>query len=47
VEQQPGRVAYKVEVDADADLIGAKTYTTKTTSLVVPDPLTWATGTGG
>ncbi len=35
-----GAVSYKVEVDADSDLIGAKVYTTKTTSLVVPDPLT-------
>ena len=35
-----GAVQYKVEVDPDADLIGAKVYTTKTTSLVVPDPLT-------
>ncbi len=35
-----GAVSYKVEVDGDADLIGAKVYTTKTTSLVVPDPLT-------
>jgi len=35
-----GAVSYKVEVDGDADLIGAYTYTTKTTSLVVPDPLT-------
>ena len=35
-----GAVSYKVEVDADSDLIDAKVYTTKTTSLVVPDPLT-------
>jgi hypothetical protein len=35
-----GAISYKVEVDADSDLIDAKVYTTKTTSLVVPDPLT-------
>ena len=35
-----GAISYSVEVDADADLIGAKVYSTKTTSLVVPDPLT-------
>jgi hypothetical protein len=35
-----GAISYTVEVDADADLIGAKVYSTKTTSLVVPDPLT-------
>ena len=35
-----GAVSYTVEVDGDSDLIGAKVYTTKTTSLVVPDPLT-------
>ncbi len=32
-------MSYTVEVDGDADFIGAKVYTTKTTSLVVPDPL--------
>ena len=35
-----GALSYTVEVDSDADLIGAKVYTTKTTSLVIPDPLT-------
>ena len=35
-----GAVSYTVTVDGDADMIGAKSYTTKTTSLVVPDPLT-------
>ena len=35
-----GAISYTVTVDADADMIGAKSYTTKTTSLVVPDPLT-------
>ena len=35
-----GAISYSVAVDADADMIGAKVYTTKTTSLVVPDPLT-------
>ena len=35
-----GATSYSVEVDGDADFIGAKLYTTKTTSLVVPDPLT-------
>lgn len=35
-----GAVSYVVEVDSDSDFIGAKTYTTRTTSLVVPDPLT-------
>lgn len=34
-----GADAYLVEVDADSDFVGAKTYSTKTTSLVVPDPL--------
>ena len=34
-----GATSYTVVVDADSDLIGAKTYTTKSTSLVVPDPL--------
>ena len=31
--------SYKVEVDGDSDFVGATTYTTKSTSLVVPDPL--------
>jgi hypothetical protein len=35
-----GATSYTIQVDADADMIGAKAYTTKTTSLVVPDPLT-------
>jgi hypothetical protein len=35
-----GATSYVVEVDGDADMIGAKSYTTKSTSLVVPDPLT-------
>ena len=35
-----GAVSYTVAVDGDADMIGAKIYSTKTTSLVVPDPLT-------
>ena len=34
-----GATSYTVEVDGDADFIGATSYTTKTTSLVVPDPL--------
>ncbi len=34
-----GAISYTVEVDGDADFIGASSYTTKTTSLVVPDPL--------
>ena len=33
-----GAVGYQVDVDVDADFIGASSYTTKTTSLVVPDP---------
>jgi len=32
-------ISYTVEVDGDSDLVGAKIYTTKSTSLVVPDPL--------
>ncbi|WP_107704851.1 Ig-like domain repeat protein [Nocardioides allogilvus] len=39
-----GATEYIVEVDRDVDFIGAGSYTTKTTSLVVPDPLgagTW------
>jgi hypothetical protein len=35
-----GAISYTVAVDGDADMIGAKVYSTKTTSLVVPDPLT-------
>lgn len=35
-----GATSYIVEVDGDADMIGAKSYTTKSTSFVVPDPLT-------
>ena len=34
-----GSHSYTVEVDGDADFIGAKVYTTKNTSLVVTDPL--------
>ena len=34
-----GAISYTVEVDGDADFIGAKVYTTKNTSLVVTDPL--------
>jgi hypothetical protein len=34
-----GATSYTVEVDGDADFIGDASYTTKTTSLVVPDPL--------
>ena len=36
----PGATSYTVQVDGDADMIGAKSYTTKSTSFVVPDPLT-------
>lgn len=35
----PGATSYTVEVDADSDFVGSKAYTTKATSLVVPDPL--------
>jgi hypothetical protein len=35
----PGAASYTVEVDADSDFVGSKSYSTKTTSLVVPDPL--------
>ncbi|GAA5137237.1 hypothetical protein GCM10023339_77280 [Alloalcanivorax gelatiniphagus] len=35
----PGAASYTVEVDADSDFVGSKSYTTKATSLVVPDPL--------
>jgi len=35
----PGAISYTVEVDGDDDFIGAFTYTTKITSLVVADPL--------
>ena len=34
-----GATSYTVQLDGDADFIGAKSYTTKITSLVVPDPL--------
>jgi hypothetical protein len=34
-----GATSYKVEVDGDADFVGADSYTTKNTSLVVPTPL--------
>ncbi|HXH77968.1 Ig-like domain-containing protein [Nocardioides sp.] len=34
-----GATSYTVEVDGDADFIGAKTYTTKNTSVSVPDAL--------
>jgi len=35
-----GATSYTVQVDGDADMIGAKSYTTKSASLVDPDPLT-------
>lgn len=35
----PGAASYTVEVDGDSDFVGSKSYTTKSTSLVVPDPL--------
>jgi hypothetical protein len=35
----PSAVSYTVEVDADSDFVGATSYSTKSTSLVVPDPL--------
>jgi hypothetical protein len=35
----PGATSYTVEVDGEPDFVGAKSYSTKTTSLVVPDPL--------
>ncbi|KQZ67280.1 Ig-like domain-containing protein [Nocardioides sp. Root151] len=34
-----GATSYVVEVDTEDDFVGAKSYTTSTTSLVVPDPL--------
>jgi hypothetical protein len=34
-----GATSYKVEVDGDADFVGATSYTTANTSLVVPEPL--------
>ena len=34
-----GATSYTVEVDADDDFVGASSYSTKSTSLVVPDPL--------
>lgn len=36
----PAAASYTVEVDGDSDFVGSKSYSTKTTSLVVPDPLT-------
>ncbi|GAA2116861.1 hypothetical protein GCM10009843_07420 [Nocardioides bigeumensis] len=38
-EGAQGATSYTVQLDGDADFIGAKSYTTKTTSLVAPDPL--------
>lgn len=35
----PGATSYIVEVDGDADFVGAFNYPTSSTSLVVPDPL--------
>ncbi len=35
-----GATSYVVTVDGDADMIGAKAYTTSTTSLILPSPLT-------
>lgn len=35
----PGATSYTVEVDGDSDFVGSKSYSTKSTSLVVPDPL--------
>jgi hypothetical protein len=35
----PGASSYTVEVDGDSDFVGSKSYSTKSTSLVVPDPL--------
>jgi hypothetical protein len=35
-----GATQYTVQVDSEPDMIGAKSYTTRSTSLVVPDPLT-------
>jgi hypothetical protein len=34
----PGATSYTVEVDTDSDFLGASTYSTKSTSLLVPDP---------
>lgn len=34
-----GAVSYTVEVDGDADFIGAKSYSTRTTSLAIPEAL--------
>ncbi len=34
-----GATSYKLEVDGDADFVGAESYTTKSTSMVVPFPL--------
>lgn len=38
-EPSPGAISYLVEVDGDSDFVGSTTYETKSTSLVVPDPL--------
>ncbi|MFC7361660.1 Ig-like domain-containing protein [Nocardioides astragali] len=35
----PGATSYTVEVDGDSDFVGSKSYSTKATNLVVPDPL--------
>lgn len=35
----PGAASYTVEVDGDSDFVGSRSYTTRATSLVVPDPL--------
>ncbi|MGN6753948.1 MAG: hypothetical protein ACTHJJ_15505, partial [Intrasporangium sp.] len=34
----PGAAAYQIEVDTETDFIGASSYSTKSTSFVVPDP---------
>ena len=36
----PGATSYLVEVDSDSDFVGSTTYEIKSTSLVIPDPLT-------
>lgn len=38
-DPSPGAISYLVEVDGDSDFVGSTTYETKSTSLVVPDPL--------
>lgn len=38
-DPSPGAISYLVEVDSDSDFVGSSTYETKSTSLVVPDPL--------